>query len=174
MFKALFVIILTTLLSACCLYSKATSLPDCDSSLAHLLLEENDFPPNWKKGRSEQYAQFGAIDSCIVTFYVLNGVANQEIYKYEDEERASNGYLSYLDAYALKAADTVPAPSFESSKADNYYLACAIDHKQQFCKMVGRYKNIVVVFTSYIGPFFMTQDDFERILSVIDEKMSAS
>jgi hypothetical protein len=173
MFKELTVIILTTLLSACGLYARATPLPDCDPPLGQLLLEEDNFPPNWKKGRSEQYAQLsgGAMDSCIVSYYVLNGGANQEIYKYEDEERASKGYLSYLDAYAWKAADIVPAPSFESSKADNYYLACAIPRDHQFCMFVGRYKNFVVVFTSYIGPSFMTQDDFVNIIRVIDAKM---
>ena len=176
MYKALSVVILATLLSACGLYAKATPLPDCDAPLGQLLLEEDAFPPNWQKGSAHQDAQLsgGAMDSCIVTFYVLNGVANQEIYEYENEEKATNGYSSYLDAYAWKAADTVSAPSFTRTKAENHYLACAIPRDHQFCMFVGRYKNIVVVFTSYIGPSFMTETDFVRILHVIDETMSSS
>jgi hypothetical protein len=173
MYKALSVIILAPLLSACGLYAKATPLPDCDAPLVQLLLEEDAFPPNWQKGSAHQDAQLsgGAMDSCIVSYYVHNGGANQEIYEYKDEEKATYGYSSYLDAYAWKAADTVSTPSFTSIKAEDHYLACAIPRDHQLCMFVGRYKNFVVVFTSYIGPSFMTQDDFVKILRVIDAKM---
>jgi hypothetical protein len=175
MYKAVSVIILTTLLSACGLFARTTPLPDCDASLEQLLLEEDDFPPDWQKGRAHQDAQLsgGAMNSCVVSFYILNGGAHQDIYEYEDEDKASSGYSSYLDAYAWKTADIVSVPTFASTIVEDHYLACAIPRDHQFCMFVGKYKNLVVVFTSYIGPSFLTQDDFVSLLSVIDEKMSS-
>ena len=172
--KAMPVIILAVFLSACGLYAKATPLPDCDPSLEQLLPREEDFPPDWHIGRPHKDDQFsgGAIDSCVVSYNVLNGVANQIIYEYSDEDEAIYGFSRLLKAFAWNISKVIPVPSFTSNIADEYYFECAVPRDTHICEVVARYGKLTVVFTTHVNPTFMNYDDLEKLLLTIDQLMS--
>jgi len=67
---------------------------DCDPVLESMLLDADEFPPNWHKGSPEENDEFSrrAVHHCIVSFTVVNGNAYQELYQYGDQDDAANDY----------------------------------------------------------------------------------
>jgi hypothetical protein len=135
----------------------------------------DSFPANWLAGEPEEndIHSGGAVGHCVVSFYISDSVAFQEIYEYSTEDEAARGYTRLLGIFSYKAPDTFPAPTFTTSAADEVHLACAtMAVGTSMCQFVARYGVYVVHFNSHFGPEIMTYEELEHALQAIDEKMA--
>ncbi|KXK12868.1 MAG: hypothetical protein UZ14_CFX002002106, partial [Chloroflexi bacterium OLB14] len=64
-----------------------------------------------------------------------------------------------------------PQLTFDSTTADDIYIACGTGIQGKKCGFAGRYEEYVIYFSSSIGEE-ITFEEFEEILRYIDEQIS--
>jgi hypothetical protein len=161
----------------CAVLGRENLPPKCDPQLQALLLTTDDLPPSWTSGPPVQDDEFreGAIDSCLASFYVIDGVAGQIVNEYSDEAQAIRGYTNLISYFAWKKrAGPSDGITYVSGAADEYFLECAIPVDRPMCQFIGRYGRLVTRFNTHFRPEFMTEDELVMILQVIDDRMNSS
>ena len=161
--------------AAFALLDAASSRPaDCSRELEDLLLSTADLPSGWTRGTPFQDDEFreGAYDSCGVTYYVPNGVANYVVNAYRDEKAASRGYE--LLAGSLRYDEDVPSLTQVPEGpfgADAALVECGTPRGTPICQSIARYGRYIVWFTAHVNPAFMTEADFLGLVDTIDYRM---
>lgn len=144
-----------------------------------LLLDERDFPQGWSGGKSFEFATgYGSLERCAVSFDVLNGTASQVLFRYGNETLAERGYESMLGSLPSDKTQLLYDPSpqisaFDAS-ADDADIGCrqvASLSPGMICVVTARYGTHTLRFNTYVGPSFMTEEEFGNILLKIDKKL---
>jgi hypothetical protein len=162
-------------IGGCTILGRRNAPPKCDPQLQTLLLTADNFPPGWTRGEPIQDDEFreGAIDSCLVSFYVSNGVAGQIVNIYGDEAQTVRGYTNLISYLAWQEkAQPLATPTYVSSAADEYFLECAIPEDTPMCQYIGRYGRFVTRFNTHFRPQFMTEEELLSVLEAIDSRMN--
>ena len=123
--KVLLFISIVVLLSSCVL-NQTGSIQRCAPGLESFLLEVKDFPANWHKGTAEENDEFSqrAIEHCIVSFTVVDGIPFQEIYQFEKEHDATVDYEALEKDFFWEKIEAIPAPSYNSKTSNQFTMKC--------------------------------------------------
>lgn len=167
---------LAILLCGCRVVRVITAERDCDPSLQEMLLDMSALPEGWSSAEPSQNNEYGrgGVEHCEISFYVLNGSAYEEIYRYGSETEAKQDYNYFMDIFFWEHSPNLPPPRIESKVADEFYVACAVLTDTPMCKVLARYGSFIVHFNTHLSPEFMTYSDLEAIINAIDDKMSSA
>jgi hypothetical protein len=152
----------------------------CDQKIRDMLIEDSSFPGGWVRrdpiidDKNEPQLD----DYCQVSFEVEDGVANERIYKYEDEDSATRRFNSKLASEftskegldsAWKVHDRI---DLSDINAEDYHLACAEVGYTPMCRFIGRYGSYIVLFNTHFRSEFMSDTDLKQIILTIDQRMT--
>lgn len=177
------VLILLLLLSAAC--RSGERAPERDFTTESLLMDERMFPPGWESGRVIPTADsHGAFEHPSIDIYGPRGVAVHEIYRYELVDAARREYKRQLD---VLFPDTPLYDEWRSREdlcasltfPDETYVACAnrgrpLEEKVTNCRILARYHEYVIRFSTQVIPPHLTFEDLVRILKDIDDKFASA
>ena len=171
-------LVLVLLLFGCFPSSETPEIaPICDERVERLLISVSIFPDGWFTERtSRPRTHLNAIHRCGRGFSVLNGVANYSVYEYKNVSEAKNSFdrqqTRFFRDDEYHTVWQVPnfAYDIDISAADEYYLACRSRSEgvQEFCQLLAVYGQFTVRFHTYMFEESMTDDDFIKIVQVID------
>lgn len=185
---AVVILILMLTLSGCWL-DRATPTTS-DYSLRPCLVDLSDFPLGWSLPNGpgsfrspDQILPGRALAGVSASFGhgESNAIARHAVLAYKTERQAAREFNrqqpeTYFSASRLTPWETPAGFSYVSPVADQFRLSCAeIDgHAQVFnlCIAMGQYGTHLSTFATWISPDYMTYGDLERILKVIDNRMT--
>lgn len=151
-----------------------------------LLIDLSDMPSGWTAGvdLSMPISEGGSDDS-VIMFKILSPVlyvAGHWVWHYSNPTRAAINYEKKLvgdfNSNSMAALTPWEVPdgwSYQSLLADQFHFACyetEINVRRTICQSMGQYEEYLVIFHSAMSPQFMTYEDFEHILGIIDERMA--
>jgi len=146
--------------------------------LSKLLLTADDFPLGWKANRTPEPEVSGdeldwGDENIVAAFQPtqFQGYANLHIYKFRNEAAAKYGlfWINHQGFFTPPPGDLPPGWSYRSSIADNWIFGCSAD---KACALLARYDEIIISFMTSMDPEYMTVDDLENLLKVIDKKIN--
>ena len=147
---------------------------ECRRDIEGLLLASREFPTGWTRGTPFQDDEFrvGALDSCDVSYYVQNGVANYLVNAYRDEQAAARGFeiLARSIRFDEDVTSPIQAPQ-EPVGADAALVECGRPRVTHLCQYLAQYGRDVVWLTTHINPAFMTEAEFLDLVGAIDKQM---
>ena len=155
-------------------YNPNQQLATCQ--LEYLLVDEMFFPKGAEVGEITSPLPEGTAKSAGRTIYLGKGVANHDIYPYATSQRALGEFLHYQQdpTFSIAPDEQWQIPK-ELTKlnltANQYDLACGLQHNIRICKMIALYNNYFVFFSAQIYPDELTMSDLSSILLEIDRRM---
>lgn len=180
MLTAMTFIAASLMLSSCI---REQPVPKRSFTTLDLLIGLSDMPPGWivgyGPGKGRSYIS-PKEDSSEISFYVNDehlqpgrrGAAH-EVYRYRSSEAARG---VYKDLVLPRAGKTPEGWSYQSPIADQSDFTC-YDYEGRepypFCEWSARYEEYVVIFSSWLIPGYMSLEDIERVVRVIDARMAA-
>jgi hypothetical protein len=160
-----------------CLAAYVQSPRECQ--IKDLLVDEAIFPPGAQAGEFISPLPESAVNSAGRTIYLgKGGIANHAIYPYRTARGAAREFnhqkeLVFSEPREWEAPWEIPAEvNYESSVADQYYLACGGPIGGNMCNMIAQYEEYYVFFNAHMNPGELGFADLERVLHVIDERMA--
>jgi hypothetical protein len=159
--------------------------PERNFTTESLLMDERMFPPGWESGRIIPTADsHGAFEHPSIDIYGPRGVAVHEIYRYRFVGDARREYERQLD---VLFPDTALYDEWRAREdlrawlafADEGYVACAkhgwpLEEKITNCRMLARYHEYVVRFSTQVIPPHLTFDDLAQVLKSIDDGFASA
>jgi len=173
-------------LSVACLPCRRA--PERDFTTESLLMENSMFPPGWNNGGPviPTADSHGAIEHLLrgVSGKHVMGVAVHEIYRYECVNDARREYKRQLDVWFPDTPlydEWRPQEDLHTAFvfAGEAYVACAnrgrpLEEKIMNCRMLARYHEYVVRFSTQVVPPYLTFEDLVKILKTIDNKFASA
>lgn len=155
-----------------------TSPQECDPALESLMIDDSAFPADWVTGESYESDEhrYLSIEQCSRSFYIVNGLARQELHQYANETDAIGGYQQRLadNFSSVDAEGNIPLGIQFESTADDSISECYFSGTLCICEVLARYNTIIMIFSTHMSPDFMTDDDLFRVLQAIDDKLTQS
>lgn len=169
----------TSLLLFSCVPKKPA--PERAFTTMDLLISPSDMPTGWKiiRGPGELKDYFSTRDSSWIAFAVsLIGPpgpdgAVHRVYRYRSANSAREVYEGLIRPGI--PGKTPVSWTYRSPVADSSHFAC-YDYEGRepypVCEYAARYEEYVVVFHSWLIPDYMSLQDMERVIKVIDIRMA--
>lgn len=173
------------LLSVACMPCQRA--PERDFTTESLLMDESIFPSGWKNGgpvipTADSHGAFEHLLSSVIGD--RGGVAVLEIYRYECVNDARREYKRQLDVWFPDTPlydEWRPREELHTALvfADEAYVACAnrgrpLEETITNCRMLARYHEYVVRFSTQVIPSYLTFEDLAVILKSIDSKFASA
>ncbi len=166
----------TLLCASYFLWAEAT--PARSFTTKDLLITLEDMPPDWivsyGPGRAEDY--ISGNDASTIRFtadpnFRLGGAAHS-VYRYGSRDKARGVYEELV--LPGEVGEKPVAWTYTSRIADQFHFACYDYEGRQtpICSWSGRYEEYIVLFHAWLVPGRMSLSDIERIVNVIDQKMT--
>lgn len=167
-------LVLCLLLLAC---YRSEPPPPRACPITGLLLDATSFPVGASAGEILSPMPRAARDSAGRTIYLRKGLANHDVYRHASAVRAAQEFAHRRRVTFVTGEDYGPWEnprdlSYRSPIANQYYLACGIDHGIYMCIMVAQYEEYYIFFNAHMDEQTMTFSDLERALQAIDAKMA--
>ena len=158
--------------------------PERDFTTESLLMDESMFPEGWENGWISPTADsHGAFEHPSIDIYGPRGVAIHEIYRYECVNDAHREYKRQLDVLFPGTPlydQWRPQEDLHTALvfADEAYVACAnrgrpLEEKITNCRMLARYHEYVVRFSTQVIPPYLTFEDLAGILKSLDHQFAS-
>ena len=153
---------------------------DNDSAFTELLITKDDLPnPEawYVYDIGEMVFHADRLPEEVIAFYsdrMLNsGRAIEEyIYLFDSVEEAEGDYSKFYSQRTTYNYFFSDGWTFTHPKADENYIVCSEVNDNPYCTWVGRYRQIIIEFSTFLIPERMTLDDMNRIVKEIDGKAS--
>lgn len=161
-------------LSACVQEKPA---PERFFTTRELLIEPSEMPPGWTGYLERSADDLSTRDSATIAFEADTTlslrVARHRVYRYRST-RAAKGV--YEELVLPGQVGKTPADwTYRSPIADQSCFTC-YDYEGRepypICKWSARYEEYVVIFHSWLVPGYMSLEDMERVIRVIDARMA--
>lgn len=156
----------------------APRAPQRDFSLETVLLDESVFLPGSKAGAITPIRdREGARVAIGRDIWGKKGFAGHDVYCYSSARRAAREFEYRKSVWFLPTEYSEPwvvtsGVSYQSPIADQFYLACSIEHAVPICQVLAQYEECVVRLKVDMFPEFMTLDRLEQVLQTTDERMA--
>jgi len=161
------------LLRGCSLLSDR---PKRDCPIRELVLDEAPFPQGARADKvySPVYRD-APTESAGRTISLEKGFADHDVYRYQSARIAARKFEDEKETRFLPAGTwtTPDALDYRSPKTDEYYVACGMSGNIYLCEMLARYEEYYVLFFAHMARDTMWYEDFERVVSAIDERMAS-
>ncbi len=176
--KELIILFIIVLIAVSCrgLSSEKEACP-----IENLLISSSDLPGNqWEEVGSRSYRDAPTrlgIDRIGTGFSTPRyGVAEENVYRFKDENDANEGFLRLYDMWGRLVLDSavwspINLPSDVNINADDIHLECSIEgeNKVKTCWYLARYNRTVVEFISTM--IIVSDNDFFDVIQTLDLKM---
>ncbi len=154
-------------------------VPDCSFPVEALLIDESVFPLGWRASdagprppANAPLDHYNSIERIELFFYTHNGIAFQEVHCFASVRGAVREFKRQKSTF-FPEGWVVPAElPYQSSSADQFYLACGVEGSIQMCRAIWRYEKYFVKFNTHMSPEFMTYADLGRVLKAIDDRLA--
>lgn len=160
----------------------STAPPSRDCTITELVVDETIFPRGATADRLISPLPGGpiprtAFESAGRSFHYPRGIAVHNVYRYKSAGRAAQEFSSRreLEFQEGKYSGPWKEPgelTYKSPIADQFYVACGIDHGDNTCIAIAQYEEYFTLLHADMPPEIMTFQDLERVLRTVDERMA--
>jgi len=150
--------------------------PPRDCSIESLVVDESPFPQGAVAGSILSPLPQAPRESAGRTIYLLKGIANHDVHRYRSASQAAREFQRGRELdFSLSMGgpwETPDALTYRSPIANQYHVACGLEHGIYMCTMIAQYEEYYIFFNAHMSPDAMTFQDLERVLLAIDERMA--
>ena len=175
----LFKLVAISLISLMCISgcTNSSAIPHRTFTTSDLLVNLSDLPAGWRPDRSPSKAidYLGTDDSAGIVLDAYDdpykGRFFYNVYRFDSIDKAKSVYKDLMSVLPGK----VPSEwTYRSPIADDYLLACYDweGRSTPVCRMSARYQEYTISIYTHILPDRMSLVDLEKILRVIDSRMT--